>query len=510
MLIRGKYLLSGPDYDQAAVQNQAVLVQGDKITAIGSYEQLVQDHPQETVLGDGSQLVMPGLIDSHTHGAGLSFAQRGVPYDFLENALLGFECARDISPELNSTLNAVRHIRNGCTTIHHNNWSRPLAPNELSDCRRKIRAYQQTGIRLGFSLGIRNKNIVAYDEDHFIQTLPSDLAEQVKYLTEYDKDAAIDAYMTTFETLHQEYDRARTRIFFGPNWVQGSTDRFLRKVKERADELGKIPIHLHTLQTPVQKAFGLREYGKSLVEHLNDLGLVDENLVLGHAVYLTQKDIGLLAAKNSSVTHHPSCNLVMRNGIAPVNAMLEAGLNVALGIDEKGINDDEDPFMELRVMYYLHRANGLDLCTPALSAGQIFKTGLGNASRVCGFGSDLGILAPGKAADILLVDLKEIISEPWSNPDFPLQHQLIHRALGRHVNTVVIGGQIVMKDRQMLTVDLESLYREAAKAARRGQTAEQKKYAKVMQKIKPYYQAWYNNWLEQLELDPYTIMNSRI
>ena len=85
--------------------------------------------------------------------------------------------------------------------------------------------------------------------------------------------------------------------FIWPKWVQGSTDDFLVRVKSRADELGKLPIHIHTLQSPYQKAYGIRKYGKSLLGHLDDLGLVDDNLVLGHAVYVNESDIQLLATK---------------------------------------------------------------------------------------------------------------------------------------------------------------------------------------------------------------------
>ena len=122
MLVRAKYvLLSSGELRQGC----ALRIQGDRITEIGSYAELARCYPLDPVIGNGKQLLLPGLIDAHTHGAGLSFIQRGKQYDILENALLDFESSVDISPEINSMLNAVRHIRNGCTTIHHNNWGMP-------------------------------------------------------------------------------------------------------------------------------------------------------------------------------------------------------------------------------------------------------------------------------------------------------------------------------------------------------------------------------------------------
>ncbi|NLG85729.1 MAG: amidohydrolase family protein [Firmicutes bacterium] len=511
MLVRGKYALVNTSLGEEGIKEDwAVCIDRDKIVETGAYDVLKQKHPDHKTIGDGTQLLMPGLIDAHTHGAGLSFVQRGVTFDFLENSLLDFETALDLEPETNSILNAVRHIQNGCTTIHHNNWSMPSDPNEIENCEKKIKAYESTGIRLGFSLGIRNKNILAYDDVNFFKTLPPDLQTETEYLINIDTEAAVRDYFDAFEYLYNNYHKGKVRILLGPNWVQGSTDSFLEKVKARADELGGLPIHIHCLQTPVQKAFGLRTYGKSLVGHLDDLGLVDHNLVLGHAVYLNQLDIDLLASMKASVTHHPSCNLATRNGIAPVYAMVKAGLNVALGIDEKGINDDEDPIMEMRMIYYLHRQAGIDLTNcPALTPFDVLKIATINGAKPTGYEGQVGVLEPGMQADVILVDMDEILNRPWVSPNCSIATLFVHRGLGRHVNTVIIGGTLVMDQRKILTVDTEALYKEVKEQANRGMTPDQIHYRDLLYRIKPYYQKWYNSWLKDLEFTPFYNMNSR-
>lgn len=511
MIIRSKFAVTDASLGQKGLkENFAVYVKDGTIIDADDFETIKAKYPSEKIVGDGKQLLMPGFIDAHTHGAGLSYIQRGVKFDFLENALLEFETALDLEPETNSMLNAVRHIRNGCTTIHHNNWSMPLYDGELESCKQKIEAYQKTGIRLAFSTGIRNKNILSYDEEDFIKTLPEKLRDEVSYLVYYDKKAAQDHYFNVFEQLYKKYNGGKTRIFFGPSWIQGSTDDFLQRIKSRADELSKIPIHIHGLQTPLQKAFGLRTYGKSLVEHLDDIGLVDSNLVVGHAVYLSDSDIELLSSKNASMTHHPSCNLAMRNGIAPVYTMLKKGLNVALGIDEKGINDDEDPIMEMKMIFYLHRCSGYGLSdTPALSAMDVIKICTLNGSRVTGFEDQIGVIAPGKKADVILIDLKDTLESPWADLRLPVTDIFVHRGLGRHVDTVIINGEIIMENRKILTVDTELLYKEAAKQASRGFNYEQKKKYDLFQAIKPYYQKWYENWIKLEDFDPYYILNSK-
>lgn len=155
----------------------AVLICQDTIREIGPYEDLHRRYPQEDVAGDGTQILMPGLIDAHTHGAGLSYVQRGVTLDYLENALLKFATAFQLQPETTAMLNAVRHIQNGCTTLHHNESGAALDPHLKETCARKIEGYQTTGIRLGFSPGVRNKNVLAYDDREFLKTLPPDLRQ---------------------------------------------------------------------------------------------------------------------------------------------------------------------------------------------------------------------------------------------------------------------------------------------------------------------------------------------
>jgi cytosine/adenosine deaminase-related metal-dependent hydrolase len=325
----------------------------------------------------------------------------------------------------------------------------------------------------------------------------------------FDKDAFVDAYFDLFEALHSRYNNDDTRVIFGPSWAQGCTDEFLQRIKARADELGKVPIHMHVLQTPIQKAFGLRKYGKSLLAHLDDLGLVDENLTLGHAVFLNESDIELLASKRASITHHPSCNLGVRNGISPVYFLHQAGVNVALGIDDKSINDDEDAIMELRMIHMLHRVSGFDLArTPALDGFDIVKIGTTNTARVCGFEGQLGALKPGMKADAILIDLEEIMEDPWVSPNVNIAEIFVHRAKGVHVNTAIVGGKVLMEDRKFLTVDVDQLYQEVREQAAKGMNPEQKQFAENLLKIKPYYQQWYEGW-GKLDLAPFYNMNSR-
>jgi cytosine/adenosine deaminase-related metal-dependent hydrolase len=509
IIARGKYVITDAnDGENGILTDGAVYFSEGKVKEVGDYLTLKEKYPHAIVKGDGKQLLMPGLIDGHSHGWGLSAIQRGISYDFLENALIDWAYMLNIDPGLNAMMSAIRHLRSGCTTMHHNNWGE--APNMLELGVKAIENYKKVGIRVAYSPGVRNMNTLALDDTEFFATLPPDLQEFARPMVYYDKKAVEDDFFNIFEELYSRYNGEETKVILGPSWVQGCDDGFLRHVKERADNLGKIQIHIHTLQTPIQKVYGLKKYGKSLLAHLDDIGLVDENLTLGHAVYLSESDIELLAAKRASTTHHPSCNLAVRNGISPVYYLYKAGVNVALGIDDKGINDDEDAIMELRMIHRLHRMSGYDLAnTPALNAFDILKMGTTNAARVCGFDGEIGALKKGMKADAILVDLEEIMEDPWTSTDLNMAEIFIHRAKGTHVNTVIVGGKVVMEDRKFLTVDVNLLYDEVRKQAQKGITLEQRKFANELQKIKPYYHKWYKGWEDIIEWEPFYLLNSR-
>jgi len=518
MLVRGKYVLASPaDAPGTLLTDGAVAVSEGLILETGDFNALRKKYPQAAVKGNGKQLLMPGLVDSHSHGSGVSSIQGGKLFDYLENLLLDWAYLPSVDTELRVALSAAKHIRNGCTSMHLNYWGEE--PNLLENALACVEGARKAGIRLAYSPGGRNVNRLALDESEFVKTLPEELRAAVAPQLHYDKKAFVDQYLALFNELHRRFDGPDTRIILGPGWVQGSTDDFLLAVKERASNSGKkIPIHLHTLQSPVQKAYGLKKYGKSLVAHLDDLGLVDDNLVLGHAVFLNEGDIALLAAKGGSVTHHPSCNLAVRNGIAPVYAMVKAGVNVAVGIDDKGLNDDDDVIQELRLVHRLHRVSGFDLGgTPALDARTVLKMGTINSAKACGFAGEIGELKSGMKADMILVDLTEALGDfagsadptGLAAPDLDIAELFIHRVKGTHVNTVIIGGKVVMEDFKILTLDLPAVAREARVQVSKAIGPEQKAYADLMQRVKPYYHDWYRGW-ENIGLDPFYPMNSKV
>ncbi len=506
-IIKGRYVISDPAIDANGVlTNTALYVSDDIIKDIGNYHVLKEKYPEAIVKGNDKQLVMPGLINAHSHGAGLSPFQQGVPYDYLENFLIDKPKGTMLDYELNAILCAIRHLRNGCTTLHHNQSGNEMDTNNV---RKILNGYEKVGIRVAYSSGVRDLNMLTYDDEELYRSLPPNQKKYFKPFIFKNKELIHKQYFEHFHELFNLFNNENRKIIFGPLWVQGCTEKFLIKIKEESTKMGRIPIHIHTLQTLIQKNHGETKYGKSLLFHLKDLGLVDDLLVLGHAVFINAEDIELLADKNSSITHHASCNLAVRNGIAPVYFLQKAGVNVALGIDDKGINDDEDPFMEMRMIYYLHRVVGSDLTSSEpLSSYDVFKMATLNAARVCNFNGLIGSLKIGMKADILLLDLNRILEDPWVNPCWNIMDTIIHRAKGSDVHSVMVNGKFVVEDRKFCNIDIDSIYEEVKTQVKKGNSLNQIEYAEHLQQIKSYCQNLHNKYFTG-DLIPFYKMNSK-
>ncbi|HEY9530804.1 MAG TPA: amidohydrolase family protein [Burkholderiales bacterium] len=509
LLLRGRYLVTDARKKSGGViAGGAIAVSGGSIAEVGRYADLKQRYPGARVLGNGRQLLMPGLIDAHSHGRGLSPIQKGAPTDFLENALYDWAYMPVLPPELTSAMCALRHIRSGCTTLHHNSFDdEGRAGYERAHA--SLRTYLKTGIRIVFSPSIRPKNRLALDDEAFWKTLPADLQAFTRPMVFFDQERMQEEYFELFDSLYGRYNGDETRILLSVSWAHGTTEAFLEETRKLSEKLGGVQIHMHTLQTPVQKAYGLRSHGKPTMRWLDDLGYVAPNVTYGHAIHVTEEDIALIAAKGASITHHPSCNLHMRNGVAPVMQYLGAGVNVAMGMDDKTINDDEDAVMELRMIHKIHRLASFDLAEPAMDAYTALQIGTSNAARVCGFGGELGTLEKGMKADAILVDLDRVANDPWIDPDLDIVEAFVQRALGPDVATVVIAGKPVMEDRKVLTFDVGALRREVREFCSKGLSPEQRARAGMVKRIKPYMQDWYRGWEKPVLGTPFYAVNSR-
>jgi cytosine/adenosine deaminase-related metal-dependent hydrolase len=507
LLVRSGQLVAA--HDQPAILNGALAIAGETIRAVGTYEELSAQYPGTKEIGGDHFLVIPGLINGHSHGRGLTDFQRGARDNTLEtwrfdtyNKFVPISIYDDVS------YSAARLLKSGVTTTMHN---QSLAPDptdfekKFEDC---LRAYSDAGMRVLLCPAISNDNRFVYGDNEAIVAALSE--ESRKILTASPAPGALTAanYVQAVRDLHKKFNGGMSRIGFGPVAPQWCTKDLLVGIRREADRLG-VPIHTHALQTIFQKNYALRFLGKSLITYMNDIGLLGRNVVIGHCVFPTESDIELLARTDTGVTHHPSCNLRVRNGIAPAFHMLRAGVRVGLGLDGKSINDDDDFIQEMKVCFLLHRIPSLDVDSPHLSARNVFKMATEIGSTLVGYGDELGRLEPGRKADLVLLDYKDMC-RPFVDPSHDPIETILYRGIGRHVHTVLVNGRIVVQGGQLLTLDEEAIGNRLAEAASRPRTEPEVARINAMDELRVQMVHYYQGWTEDIEWAPYFHVNSRI
>ncbi len=494
-------------FDQPSMADGAVVIDGTTIEAVGPYSKMRDIHPDATEIGGRRYLLIPGLVNGHSHGRGLSDFQRGALDNTLESWLLDTRRYKPVSPYDDCCLSAVRLLTSGVTTTMHNHILTNPVDHE-NEHAQVIQAYADAGIRLQFNPGVRNDNPFVYgDNQAFLDGLPDPLREA---LSRPAPNGALtgDNFVDAVRDLYQRFDSPMCRIGFGPLAPQWATEALLRSVRAAADELDR-PIHVHAVQSIYQKVYGLTHLKETLIAWMDRIGLLGPRLVIGHCVWPTGDDIQRMASTGTGVTHHPSCNLRVRNGIAPVFHMLHAGVNVGLGLDGKSINDDDDFIQEMKVCFLLHRIPSLELHSDHLSARQVFQMATANSAELLGFGDSIGRLEPGRKADMALLDY-DAMCWPYTDPAQDPIDVLLYRGTRHFVDTVLVDGRVVVKDGRVQTVDVAELGQRLADASSVPRTEPEEAMGRSFQTVQEHVIQYYRGWPDKVDTKPYFAVNSEI
>lgn len=503
-LVRGGWVV--PAYNQPPIFQGAVAVSGNRVEAVGPYLELKVRYGGAKEIGGEQFLIIPGLINGHGHGKGLTDFQRGSLDDTLESWILSHRKFLPLPVYEDVALCAAKLLKSGVTATMHNHALQNPADyrQEFEDA---IRAYGDAGIRVQFNPGIRNQNPFIYgDNEKFLESLSE---ETRRVLTVPPPPGSLNAgnFIESVSDLHARHNSDMCRVGFGPLSPQWCTKDLLLEIKRAAQRLG-CPIHTHALQSIFQKIYGLKGYGKTLVGYLEEIGFLGEEVVIGHCVWPTEKDIAILSRTKTGITHHPSCNLRVRNGIAPVFHLLQAGVRVGLGIDSKTINDDEDFIQEMKICFLLHRIPSLELDSRYLSARQVFRMGTETNASLLGYGRELGRLETGRYADLVLLDYEKM-SFPFTDPGQDPIDVLFYRGKSSHVHTVMVDGRIVLEAGCLLTLPEGEIGDRLAAQASRPRDERGKAMSAALQELRQAVAAYYRGWSEKVEVAPYFAINSR-
>jgi len=442
------------------IEDGAVYVDGGVIVAVGRASELANRRADE-VVGGPDVLVLPGFINAHHH-VGLTPFQLGIPDLPLEVWIAARLGARSVDPYLDTLYSAFEMVSSGVTTVQHLHGHMFSPPETWAgEIDAILRAYRDVGMRVSFSSGIVEQDTLVLDQDSFLATLPAPLRERFDAMPRSDRVPIEEQLAASFTDVLSRWGGnkdGRIRIQLAPQNLHWVSDKGLAAIRDIATDHGA-GMHMHLLESPYQKEYARRRTGRSAVAHLHELGLLGEGLTLGHGVWLSEADIDLVAETGTLVCHNPSSNLRLRSGVAPVNELLRRGVRVAIGIDEAGVNDDRDMLQEMRMALNLHREPGVD--SPSPSAADVLSMATENGALTTGFGDGIGAIAPGKAADLVLLDWKAI-SAPYLAPDVPVLDAVLYRGRASAVRTVIVDGRVIYKDGAFTTVDRAALMRSLA------------------------------------------------
>jgi 5-methylthioadenosine/S-adenosylhomocysteine deaminase len=244
-------------------------------------------------------------------------------------------------------------------------------------------------------------------------------------------------------------------FMLGPHAIYTCATEYLELVLETAKQ-HNVPLHIHLSETRHEVEECLKQHGKTPVAYLNDMGFFDVHTVAAHCVHVTEADCQIFAEKNVFVAGNPKSNMKLGNGFAPVAQMLRQGVNFCLGTDSAASNNALNLFSEMNFTALIHKGTGEN--AQDVSAQEVLRMVTQTGAKALGL--NCGAIAPGKLADLVLLDL----NRPQFCPRHDLTASLSYSANGSEVDTVLVGGSVVVEQGRMVNVDEMEIYRKAQEA----------------------------------------------
>ena len=401
-----------------------ILIEDDKIAVLGQVSE--EQASGAEVIDVRHTVAMPGLVNTHTHAAMTllrSYADDMELMPWLNDKIWPAE-AKFVNEYIywGSALAAVEMIQSGTTTFA-----------DMYDSMHEVaRVTEESGLRANLARGC----VVFSDPE----------------LKNIQKNVRL------YENFHNTAD-GRIKVYFAPHAPYTCPPEYVSKIVEAADQC-KTGIHVHLAETQDELRQIREGYGKTPTEYLNDLGVFKLPTLAAHSVYLTESDIAILKENNVGIAHNPSSNLKLASGIANIPKYLQAGLNVGIGTDGCSSNNTLNMFKEMTICSFVQKVNAMD--PTVLPAEEILKLGTIGGAKAMRWDDEIGTLEVGKKADLILVDINKPHFAPWNNT----VSDLVYSAQGSDVKTTIVNGKVLMKNYEVLTMDVEKIMAETSRIAR--------------------------------------------
>ncbi len=434
LLVYGDYVVT-MDPDGRVIDKGAVAIDDGSIVAIGPAAEITEWFPaRETLAGEG-RIVMPGLINGHSHAA--MTLLRGLAddlalMDWLQNYIFPSE-VEFVDPEfvrIGTELACWEMIRGGTTSFVDMYYYPDTIAEVVESC----------GMRALISATVID------------QRSP-------------DAEDAGDSLTKGIGFIERWKDRnSRITPIFGPHANYTLNAEQLAATRQAANDLG-IGISIHMSESPFELQYSKDTYGTTSVLMFDSINFFDGPTIAAHMVWPTEEEILILAEKKVGVVHNPTSNMKIASGIAPITEMLAAGVRVGLGTDGAASNNDLDMWEEMRLAAFLQKVDRMD--PTVLSATEVLTMATRGGAVAAGLGEQVGSLETGKRADLIQVAFDDV----HHVPTYDVISHLVYVTDEQDVASVVVDGKVLMKEREMLTIDTARVTNEANALAAQIQAA---------------------------------------
>ncbi|NNF50601.1 MAG: amidohydrolase [Woeseiaceae bacterium] len=434
LLVRGDFIVT-MNASQDIIEDGAIAIDDGVILAVGPAADIESRYEAREVLDGGRRVVMPGLVNGHSHAA--MTLLRGVAddlalMDWLQNYIFPAE-VEFVDAEfvrIGTELACWEMIRGGTTTFVDMYYY----PDTIAE------VVERCGMRALISATVID------------QRSP-------------DAESADDSLAKGNGFIERWLDRnPRITPIFGPHANYTLNAEQLVATRAAAMKYG-VPISIHVSESPFELQYAQDTYGTTSILMYESIGFFDGPTIAAHVVWPTEEEIPILAERKVGVIHNPTSNMKIASGIAPITDMLAAGVRVGLGTDGAASNNDLDMWEEMRLAALLQKVDRMD--PEALPATEVLSMATSGGATAIGLGDSIGSLEPGKRADLIQVGFKDV----HHIPTYDVISHLVYVSDEQDVASVVVDGRVLMKEREMLTIDTQRVAAEATALAARIQAA---------------------------------------